>query len=108
MWPVITRGLSPDVDEGALLELGDRAADGRDVGAHVLGETLLAREAEVVVPGIAEQQGVDRLRISREIRIPKNEVGELREAMLRYRIGGVKPHVLFDCREMLPDVLHIY
>ena len=82
------------------------AADGRDVGAHVLGKTFLAGEAEVVVPGVAQQQRVDCLRIGGEIRIPENEVGKLREAMLRNRIGGVEPHVLIDRSELFADVFH--
>jgi hypothetical protein len=30
----------------------------------------------------------------------------LREAMLRNRIGGIEPHVLFDRSEVFADVVH--
>src|SRR5262245_29392223 len=75
-----------DVDEAAVFQLGDGAADGGDVRAHVFSQSFLTREAEVVVPRVAEQECVRGLCVGGQIRIAEDEVGELREAVLRDRI----------------------
>ena len=96
-----------DLDETAVFELRDGPADGRDVRAHVLGEALLAGEAQIVVPGVAEEERVGGLGIGRKIRISQNEIRELREAVQRDWIGAIQPHVLLDFLEIAGDVLHL-
>ena len=52
---------SLDVDQRVRLKLLDGAAHGRDMRTHMLGKALLARKAQVVVPSVAQEQGVSRM-----------------------------------------------
>ena len=63
--------LSPsrDLDQRTTLKFLYEPVDARNAHGNILGETLLARETKIVVPGIAKKQRVDRLRADRNVRV---------------------------------------
>ena len=67
---------------------------------------ILSGKAQVVVPGVAQQQRVDGLGPDGDLGIAQDEIRQLREAIPRDRIGGIELHVLLDLVEPLADVLH--
>lgn len=95
-----------DFDERAVLKFGDGATDGRHVGTHVFGQAFLSRKAQVVVPGIGQQERVDDLGVGRDLRVAQNKVRQLREAVTRDGIARVEPHVLLDRLQLRADVVH--
>ena len=54
--------LSPsgDLNEAASFKLLDKAVYAGDAHADIFGQTVLPWEAQVVVPSVTEQQGIDR------------------------------------------------
>ena len=52
---------SGDIDQGASFKLLDVAVDARNAHSDIFGETVLAGEAEIIVPRVAEKQRIDRL-----------------------------------------------
>lgn len=97
---------SGDLDEGAALKFLDEAIDARDAHSDILGKTILAGKAEVVVPGIAEEQRVDRLRADGNVWVAQNEVRDLGEPVESHRVGGVELHVALNALNLFTDVLH--
>ena len=63
-----------DLNERGFLKLLYEAVHAGDTHAHVLGEPILAGKAKVIVPGVAEQQRVDRLGTDRNVGIAEDEV----------------------------------
>src|SRR5262245_50134107 len=70
-----------DLDEAAGLQLLDEAVDAADAHADRLRERVLAGEAEVVVPGVAQEQSVGGLGLDRDVRVLEDEIRDLSEAV---------------------------
>ena len=101
--------LSPsrDLDQRTTLKFLYEPVDARDAHRNILGETFLAGETKIVVPGVAEEQRVDSLRTDRNVRVAQNEIRNLREAMKRHRVDGVELHVTFDTLDLIAYVFHL-
>ena len=76
-------------DEPAFLQFGDEFSHSRSTHAHVFGQSLLAWEAVVVVPGVADEHCVHDLAAYRNIGTPQNEIRDLGESVLRNRIRSI-------------------
>src|SRR5205809_6852454 len=62
-----------DLDQPGLLQLADQLRNARPCHAHVLGKAILTREAEIVVPTVADEHGVDHLSADRQGGHPQDE-----------------------------------
>jgi hypothetical protein len=98
---------SRDLDERTTLKFLYEPVDARNAHGNILGETFLAGETKIVVPGIAEEKRVDRLRADRNVRVAQNEIRNLREAMKRHRVDGVELHVAFDTLDLIAYMFHL-
>ncbi|MCX6925727.1 MAG: hypothetical protein NT154_21320 [Verrucomicrobia bacterium] len=92
--------LSPalNADEARPLKFGDQLSHTRTRHAHVSSETFLAREAGIVVPGVAQKHSVDHFGADGQSAIAQYEIRHLRKSRLDHGIGGVEQDIaLLDC-----------
>ncbi len=68
-----------DVDEAALLQLGEVALYRPHGAVHVLGGAFLGGPAEIFLPGVREQHAVRNLGGGADRRVGKDDVWNLRE-----------------------------
>jgi hypothetical protein len=86
-----------------LLEVGDQTATG---DAHILGYKLLAGIAIVVLPRVAQEQGIGELRARRDRVGVEKKIRHHREATRGCGIGIAQTDIAVDNFEMAADVLH--
>lgn len=87
--------LSPalDRDQVDTLQFGDQLCDPRTGHAHILRESILAREAGIVVPGVAQKHGVNHLGANRQSAVAQYEIGHLRKTLPDHGIGGIQQNI---------------
>ena len=80
-------------DEGATLKLLDVAVHACNTHSNIFREPILAGKAKIVVPRVAQKEGVNGLGSDGDIRVTEDEVRNLSEALECDRIRTVYPHV---------------
>lgn len=79
---------SLDADHASLLQFTDVLRHTRAAHANGFAERLLAGEALIIVPGIAQEHRVNDLRPERKLRVFQYKIRHLRKAAPGYRIEG--------------------
>jgi hypothetical protein len=86
-----------NANKPGLFQLANEFSDARAAHAHVLGKPFLTWEARVVVPGVAEEHGINDLGANRQTTVTKDKIRDLRKASSCDWICGVEQDVvLFD------------
>ena len=85
-----------DAHQTRALQFADELRDARAAHAHVLRQALLSRKARVIMPRVAQEHRVSDLRAEGQGAVPQNEIGHLREAAQRHRVGGREGDVMLQ------------
>lgn len=95
-----------DLQEFGVLELLEVRANAALTRAHFFGQFLLPRKDSIVGPVVFQQHGVGELGADGEVLVGEDDVGHLREAMPRHRIGTDDLDVSLGVFEIGGDVIH--
>ena len=69
-----------DGDQAGFFQFRDQLRHPHPAHAHVFGQSVLTRKAGIIVPGVAQKQGIRDLGADGKIRLLQNEVRNLGKA----------------------------
>ena len=94
-----------DADQADPIQFRGQLGNAHPAHAHVLGQTVLAGKARIIVPGVAQEHSISHLGSHREVRVFEDKIWHLREAAPNDQVVGVQLQVLL--LDDFPNLFHL-